>query len=97
MGCAECKLLRLLKFENCIEELIGVDMDTNAMYHNRRHLEPLTTDYIFRRPRPLRVRLMKGSFNITMQRYIYIYIYISIYLPFSMYTCQALLLMQTLS
>lgn len=61
MGCAECKLLRLLKFENCIEDLIGVDMDTTVMYPSRRHLEPLTTDYIFRRPKPLRVRLMKGT------------------------------------
>ncbi len=62
MGCAECKLLRLLKFEECIDELIGVDLDLDTLQHNRRHFEPLATDYIFRRPRPFRIQLLQGGY-----------------------------------
>ena len=61
MGCAQCKLLRLLKFEECINQLIGVDLDMDTLQHSKRHLEPLTTDYIFRRPRPFRIQLLQGK------------------------------------
>ena len=60
MGCAQCKLLRLLKFENCLEELIGVDVDEIALQSNKHRLEPLLADYIFRRPKPFKIQLMKG-------------------------------------
>ena len=60
MGCAECKLLRLLKFESCISELIGVDIEEGPLRRNSYHLEPLTTDYIFRRSTPFTVKLMQG-------------------------------------
>ncbi len=61
MGCAECKLLRLIKFESCLSELMGVDIDDCPLRHNGRHLEPLTTDYIFRRSTPFSIKLMQGE------------------------------------
>lgn len=63
MGCAECKLLRLLKVEHCIEELIGVDIDRDILERRKRLIEPLTTDFLFKRPRPLHVALFNGMSN----------------------------------
>ena len=60
MGCGECKLLRLLKFQDFIEELIGVDVDASILQSHRYRIQPLTADYLFRRPNPLCVQLMRG-------------------------------------
>ena len=59
MGCAECKLLQLLKREEYIEELIGVDIST-ALSLSAPCLRPLVTDYLHPRLRPLTVKLMQG-------------------------------------
>ena len=61
IGCAECKLLRLLKKEDYIEELIGVDVDAPTLRMNSHLVKPLVTDYLHPRPRPLYMALMQGN------------------------------------
>lgn len=61
LGCAECKLLKLLKKEDYIEELIGVDIDSVPLEMHSNLVEPLITDYLHPRPRPLYAALMQGS------------------------------------
>lgn len=79
MGCGQCKLLRSLKFENYIEELIGVDINATALQTHQHYVQPLTTDYLIRRPRPLIVQLLKGLSTSNYMNYaIYIYNYIII-------------------
>ena len=60
MGCAECKLLKSLKFHRHIESLIGVDIDSSLLESHHHSLQPLVTDYLQRRPRPLKIQLLKG-------------------------------------
>ena len=43
MGCAECKLLQLLKREEFVEELVGVDISP-ALDLSAYTLRPLITD-----------------------------------------------------
>ena len=62
MGCAECKLIKTLCKECCIEELVGVDLDEGLLKERQHLIEPLTTDYLYPRPNPLSVKLMKGCF-----------------------------------
>lgn len=59
-GCAECKFLRLLKKEDYIEELVGVDLDSVPLTMNSNLVKPLITDYLHRRTRPLHIALMQG-------------------------------------
>lgn len=61
MGCAECKLLRQLKREPYIEQLVGVDFDPMPLKMNEHIVHPLTTDYLMPRTNPLRVTLMQGK------------------------------------
>ena len=62
MGCAECKLIQKLCKESCIEELVGVDLDEGLLRERQYLIEPLTTDYLYPRSKPLSVKLMKGCF-----------------------------------
>ena len=64
MGCAECKLLRRLKREKYIEELVGVDIDSVQLYVHQSIVYPLTTDFLNPRQMPLLVKLMQGSINV---------------------------------
>lgn len=61
MGCAECKLLRLLRREDYIEELVGVDINSALLRLNENIVQPLTTDFLHPRPKPFVIRLMQGS------------------------------------
>ena len=61
LGCAECKLLKLLKKEDYIEELVGVDIDSVPLEMHSNLVEPLITDYLHPRPRPLYAALMQGA------------------------------------
>ena len=61
MGCAECKLLQMLKREPYIEQLYGVDFDPLPLRLNDRIVYPLTTDYLMPRENPLHVSLMQGG------------------------------------
>lgn len=60
MGCAECKLLKLLLKEESVRELVGVDIQASLLKANSHHLQPLITDFIIRRSSPLTVKLFQG-------------------------------------
>ena len=62
-GCAECKLLRLFKKEEYVEELVGVDLDPVPLRMNSSIVKPLITDYLHPRPRPLHMALMQGNYS----------------------------------
>ena len=61
MGCAECKLLGMMRRRPHVEELFGVDIDGQLLRSRVSSIEPLTTDYLNRRERPLRISLMQGG------------------------------------
>lgn len=60
MGCAECRLLRMLKREPYVEELVGVDYDGVLLRMSEHVVQPLTTDYLMPRDNPLQFTLMQG-------------------------------------
>ena len=61
VGCAECKLLRLLlRRVDSVQELVGVDIDTSLLEAQSSRLQPLITDYVLPRETPLTIRLMQG-------------------------------------
>lgn len=64
-GCAECKLLRILKKEEYIEELVGVDVDSVPLMMCAEVVRPLITDYLHPRLRPLTMTLLKGVYALT--------------------------------
>uniref|UniRef100_A0A8C5QEY5 Small RNA 2'-O-methyltransferase n=1 Tax=Leptobrachium leishanense TaxID=445787 RepID=A0A8C5QEY5_9ANUR len=53
LGCSECSLLRRLKFCDCIEELVGLDIDKSLLMEKTESLKPLIIDYL----EPLKTRL----------------------------------------
>ncbi|XP_026555918.1 small RNA 2'-O-methyltransferase isoform X2 [Pseudonaja textilis] len=61
LGCADCRLLWMLKFCNCIEELVGLDMNEEVMKENLYSLSPLPSDYLQPSERQLTVTLLQGS------------------------------------
>uniref|UniRef100_A0A2D4GWU2 Small RNA 2'-O-methyltransferase n=1 Tax=Micrurus corallinus TaxID=54390 RepID=A0A2D4GWU2_MICCO len=61
LGCANCRLLWMLKFCNCIEELVGLDINEEVMKENLYSLSPLATDYLQPSDRQLTVTLLQGS------------------------------------
>ncbi|KAL6486002.1 hypothetical protein MHYP_G00053940 [Metynnis hypsauchen] len=62
LGCADCGLLRKLKFHrHGIEVLVGVDIDCAAIRQRAHALAPLSSDYLQPSPRPLTIELYQGS------------------------------------
>ncbi|XP_066548501.1 small RNA 2'-O-methyltransferase isoform X1 [Amia ocellicauda] len=61
LGCADCSLLRKLKFHRCIELLAGVDIDSVALREKMYTLAPLSCDYLQPSDRPLTIKLYEGS------------------------------------
>ncbi|KAM9324543.1 small RNA 2'-O-methyltransferase [Gastrophryne carolinensis] len=61
LGCSECSLLHRLKFWNCIELLVGVDIDGDTLKRKRHTLTPLPAHYLEPLKRPLTVILYEGS------------------------------------
>ncbi|XP_036438527.1 small RNA 2'-O-methyltransferase [Colossoma macropomum] len=62
LGCADCSLLRKLKFHrHGIEVLVGVDIDCAAIRQRAHALAPLSSDYLRPSPRPLTIELYQGS------------------------------------
>ena len=60
-GCAECKLLSHLKNIETVEEITGVDIDRKQVTHHQWVVKPHATDFLYRRIRPLKMRLFCGS------------------------------------
>ncbi|XP_067323677.1 small RNA 2'-O-methyltransferase [Anolis sagrei] len=61
LGCADCKLVWMLKFCNCIEVLVGVDISEEVMKEKMHTLSPLPVDYLQPSERSLTVILYQGS------------------------------------
>lgn len=61
MGCAEGKLVGLMKRRGHIEQLIGVDIDPQLLRGQQNMIQPLTTDFLLLRERPLHITLMQGN------------------------------------
>ncbi|XP_075038739.1 small RNA 2'-O-methyltransferase isoform X2 [Mixophyes fleayi] len=61
LGCSECSLLQRLKFWNCIEQLVGVDIDEDILKRKMYTLTPLPTHYLEPLKRSLTVTLYHGS------------------------------------
>ena len=60
-GCSEGKLISQLKRVECIEELVGIDVDHDTLDYNKRRARPFAADYLDPRPRPLTVSLYQGT------------------------------------
>lgn len=61
LGCSECSLLHKLKFRDCIEELVGVDIDESILKRKGYILTPLPIHYLDPLDRCLTVSLYHGS------------------------------------
>ncbi|NXI62786.1 HENMT methyltransferase, partial [Anseranas semipalmata] len=61
LGCADCTLLWMLKFCNCIEVLAGLDTCASVMKEKMHTLSPLPGDYLQPAERSLTVTLHHGS------------------------------------
>lgn len=61
LGCSECSLLHKLKFRDCIEELVGVDIDESILKRKGHILTPLPAHYLEPLERSLTVSLYHGS------------------------------------
>ena len=61
MGCAEGKLVGLMKRRGHVEQLIGVDINPQLLRGQQNMIQPLTTDFLLPRERPLHITLMQGN------------------------------------
>ncbi|XP_019640794.1 PREDICTED: small RNA 2'-O-methyltransferase-like [Branchiostoma belcheri] len=60
-GCAEGKLIRFLKPEESLEQLIGIDIEGEILESIQGVIRPLLSDYVQPRQRPFTVGLYQGS------------------------------------
>ncbi|XP_048063003.1 small RNA 2'-O-methyltransferase [Megalobrama amblycephala] len=61
-GCAECRLLKKLKFHrNGIQLLVGVDINSVVLLKRMHTLAPLVSDYLQPSDGPLTIELYQGS------------------------------------
>uniref|UniRef100_A0A673JVF5 Small RNA 2'-O-methyltransferase n=1 Tax=Sinocyclocheilus rhinocerous TaxID=307959 RepID=A0A673JVF5_9TELE len=62
VGCAECRLLKKLKFHrNGIQLLVGVDINSVVLLKRMHTLAPLVSDYLQPSDGPLTIELYQGS------------------------------------
>ncbi|KFV67675.1 Small RNA 2'-O-methyltransferase, partial [Dryobates pubescens] len=61
LGCADCRLLWILKFCSCIEVLVGLDISESIMKEKMHRLSPLPGDYLQPTERSLTITLYHGS------------------------------------
>ncbi|XP_053325677.1 small RNA 2'-O-methyltransferase [Spea bombifrons] len=61
LGCNRCSLLQRLRFNECIEELVGLDINENLLACKKNRLQPLIIHYIEPIKNPLTVSLYHGS------------------------------------
>ncbi|XP_039953340.1 small RNA 2'-O-methyltransferase isoform X1 [Bactrocera tryoni] len=62
-GCAEMRLLSLLRRTEGIEHILEVDIDENLLRSYKQRAEPLVSDYLNKRETPLRIDLLQGSID----------------------------------
>uniref|UniRef100_H2YXS7 Small RNA 2'-O-methyltransferase n=1 Tax=Ciona savignyi TaxID=51511 RepID=H2YXS7_CIOSA len=61
LGCAECKLINLLRHEDYVKEISGVDLDGSLLRGCSHKLDPQAYDFLNKRFNPLTIRLYQGS------------------------------------
>ena len=66
MGCAECKLVKLLRRKESVRELVGVDIQASLLEPQQRNLQPLISDFILPRSSPLTIHLMQGILYLSL-------------------------------
>ena len=61
VGCSEAKLVTNLKI-HCprVEEIVGIDIDNEALSLNNYRVKPLMAEYLFKRSTKLRMALYQG-------------------------------------
>nr|XP_039262642.1 uncharacterized protein LOC120338766 isoform X1 [Styela clava]XP_039262643.1 uncharacterized protein LOC120338766 isoform X1 [Styela clava] len=60
-GCAECRFIRLLRNEDLVEYIIGVDIDRALLERHVESIRPLATEYLQPRLTPSTMQLFQGS------------------------------------
>jgi spermidine synthase len=60
-GCSEGKLISQLKRVECVEELVGIDLDHETLDFNKKRARPFSGDYLDPRSKPLTVSLYQGK------------------------------------
>ncbi len=81
MGCAEGKLVGLMKRRGHIEQLVGVDIDAQLLRGQANAIQPLTTDFLLPRERPLQITLMQGILIYSTQELFKIDFHMQVLLP----------------
>ncbi|XP_041446556.1 small RNA 2'-O-methyltransferase isoform X2 [Xenopus laevis] len=61
LGCSECALLHTLRFWDCIEVLVGLDIDEDVLRRKMHTLTPLAAHYLEPSKTSLTVNLYQGS------------------------------------
>ncbi|KAM6921293.1 small RNA 2'-O-methyltransferase [Xenentodon cancila] len=61
LGCAECGLLKKLKFHREVELLVGVDVNGAKINKKKHKLAPISTDYLQPSFDQLRIEMYQGS------------------------------------
>ncbi|XP_046845507.1 small RNA 2'-O-methyltransferase-like [Xenia sp. Carnegie-2017] len=69
-GCSEGKLINQLKKVECVEELVGIDIDLDTLEFNKNRTRPYSCDYLDPRTRPLTVSLYQGSIAECDERFV---------------------------
>lgn len=62
-GCAEMKLLQLLKRVEGVEHILEVDIDKKLLEQYAPRAKPLLCDYVKHRETPLKIEILKGSIS----------------------------------
>ncbi|XP_023660252.1 small RNA 2'-O-methyltransferase [Paramormyrops kingsleyae] len=61
LGCADCRLLRRLRFLRDVEFLVGVDIKSSSMKKKMHSLAPFPGEYLQPGNKPLTIELYEGS------------------------------------
>ncbi|XP_022238883.1 small RNA 2'-O-methyltransferase-like isoform X2 [Limulus polyphemus] len=62
-GCAEGKFLRYIKKIETLEEIAAVDSQYSCLMDTRQIAAPIAWDFLFKRKRPLCIKLYEGSIS----------------------------------
>lgn len=63
IGCAECKLIHLLKNNKNLNLIIGLDIDEQLLRNSKFILEPNNVEYVDKREQPLELNLLSGDIS----------------------------------
>jgi small RNA 2'-O-methyltransferase len=63
IGCAECKLIHLLKNNKNLNLIFGLDIDEQLLRNSKNILEPNSVEYVDKREQPLELSLLSGDIS----------------------------------